>query len=190
MSRALEHRGARRRQVALDPQHGPLPAGEPLLATVATPRASDHLRERDAKHVAARGIQRRAEPLIVGGGQYVGVSAADLLQGAGIRLVAMHIEHVGAEQRERIQQSELVPVLLEANRGALLSFPPQQTDHLLVRPRRAAPERPYALEYGGHRAPETLPVRHIVAHALAQRQLGVVQLELAGLEVRAGLNTV
>jgi len=78
---ALEHRGARRGQVALDPQHRPLPAGEALLATVTPPRESDHLRERNTEHVLAGGVQRDAKPLVFRGAEDVGVGAADLLEG-------------------------------------------------------------------------------------------------------------
>src|SRR5207249_9832650 len=78
-TRPLEHRGAGGRQIALHPQRRPLPAGKPLLAVLMVAREADHLRERDAKHVPARGIQRVTEALVVRGAEDVGMRAANLL---------------------------------------------------------------------------------------------------------------
>src|SRR5262245_11350603 len=97
-------------------------------------------------------------------------------------MVVMHVEHVTAEHRERIQACELVPVLLERDVGSLLSFLPQHIHQLAIRPGSTAPERLYPLENGAQGAPEIFPERYVIAHELPQRQLGIVQLELAALQ--------
>jgi hypothetical protein len=105
-------------------------------------------------------------------------------------MVVMHVEHVAAEQRKWVQARELVPVVLERDGGSLLSFLPQHIHHLAIRPSRAAPERLYPIEDGAHSTPELFPDRYVIAHELAERQLGVVQLELAVLEEAAGVEVV
>src|SRR6266550_3392729 len=187
---SFQHRSAGRGEIALHPQHRALPAGKAVLARVRLPGKPDHLRQRYPEHVPAGGIQGDAKPLIFGGPEDVGMGPADLFQRSVVGVLVMDVEHVAAEQRERILACELVPVLLEMNGGFFFTFVPQQIHHLVIRPGRTAPERPYPFEHRGHATAEIVPVRHVVLHELAQRQLGVMQLELTRLEEHTGIELV
>ncbi len=92
---------------------------------------------------------------------------------------AAHV--VGAQQREGVVARQVVPQLLELHRGLVMTFAPQQIDHLAVDAEAHARSRRRRLaNHLADAVPEQRPVRHAAHHEGREDLGGVVQAELAG----------
>src|SRR5262245_6373657 len=103
------------------------------------------------------------EPVVILRGEHVAVGASDLVEWRAVPVGVVAIEQVAAEEREGVEPAELVPVLLETNRGLLPAVAPEKVDHLAVRARGAATDELLDADDGGaHDAAKLAPARHPV----------------------------
>ena len=110
---------------------------------------------------------------------HVRVRPADVLKTAALLVEAR--DHVAAEERERPRAPQLVPHLLERDRRAPISAPPEQIDHLAVGPDlSSAALRAGPLDDRAHRPREPLPVGGRADHELVERLLRIDHDEAVG----------
>jgi hypothetical protein len=160
-----------------------------LLALEGLPQG--HLELVPAAHLALQRVRPLLEPgdlvhsapgllrLAVGlGGRHPGVRRADAPEPLPVALLDEAVHRVTAQQPGHPGVHDVVPRLLERERGAVVTVPPEQIDHLAIGTHATSTSR------GGRQEPaaggrEQLRVGHSVDHELGQRLGGVDEDELA-----------
>src|SRR5204862_4685075 len=66
------------------------------------------------------------------------VGAQQRVESGDLELVAENVDRIGAVDIERARAEQLVPELLDPDRGRVLTGLPKQPDHLAVRPESRA----------------------------------------------------